>query len=262
MIKPDGVQRGLVGQIIQRFESKGFFLRGMKMMSVEKAHAEKHYADLSSKPFFGDLVDYMCSGPVVCMVWEGKEVVKTGRKIIGATNPLCVPSSPPRERCRRRNSASPPQLSRPPRLRARVASPLTPIPRPRPPSPQRLRARHHPRRLLHRAGPQRHPRLRRRRVRAARDRPLVPRGRHLVRALRQDVALRVNRCDRVPTPGARRRVVVIIGRPLRPSLIPNEASLIASRVFITNPASRTTLLRPPRPRPRRARLSAAGAPRE
>ena len=88
MIKPDGVQRGLVGQIIQRFETKGFFLRGMKMMSVEKAHAEKHYADLSSKPFFGDLVDYMCSGPVVCMVWEGKEVVKTGRKIIGATNPL------------------------------------------------------------------------------------------------------------------------------------------------------------------------------
>ena len=90
MIKPDGVQRGLVGQIIQRFETKGFFLRGMKMMSVEKAHAEKYYADLSSKPFFGDLVDYMCSGPVVCMVWEGKEVVKTGRKIIGATNPLYV----------------------------------------------------------------------------------------------------------------------------------------------------------------------------
>ena len=90
MIKPDGVQRGLVGTIIQRFEQKGFFLRGMKMMQTEKAHAEKHYADLSSKPFFGDLVDYMCSGPVVCMVWEGKEVVKTGRKIIGATNPLYV----------------------------------------------------------------------------------------------------------------------------------------------------------------------------
>ncbi|EEH54955.1 uncharacterized protein MICPUCDRAFT_60912 [Micromonas pusilla CCMP1545] len=88
MIKPDGVQRGLVGAIIARFETKGFYLRGMKMMSVTKEHAEKHYADLSSKPFFGDLVDYMCSGPVVCMVWEGKEVVKTGRKIIGATNPL------------------------------------------------------------------------------------------------------------------------------------------------------------------------------
>ena len=88
MIKPDGVQRGLVGQIIQRFETKGFFLRGMKMMSVEKAHAEKHYADLSSKPFFNDLVDYIISGPVVAMVWEGKDAVKTGRKLIGATNPL------------------------------------------------------------------------------------------------------------------------------------------------------------------------------
>jgi nucleoside diphosphate kinase len=170
MIKPDGVQRGLVGQIIARFETKGYYLRGLKMMTVERSHgascvflrcvtarfaplpqsssviccarrnsrarallilarrslaaslpaptsrfvlsltrhfppslfhpfltipfcpppptAEKHYADLSAKPFFGDLVDYMCSGPVVCMVWEGKEVVKTGRKIIGATNPL------------------------------------------------------------------------------------------------------------------------------------------------------------------------------
>ena len=88
MIKPDGVQRGLVGQIIQRFEQKGFFLRGMKMMQVEKSHAEKHYADLSSKPFFGDLVDYMCSGPVVCMVWEGPGVVKSARLMIGATNPL------------------------------------------------------------------------------------------------------------------------------------------------------------------------------
>eukprot|EP00740_Mantoniella_antarctica_P003859 CAMPEP_0181354760 /NCGR_PEP_ID=MMETSP1106-20121128/3533_1 /TAXON_ID=81844 /ORGANISM="Mantoniella antarctica, Strain SL-175" /LENGTH=142 /DNA_ID=CAMNT_0023467445 /DNA_START=39 /DNA_END=467 /DNA_ORIENTATION=- len=88
MIKPDGVQRGLVGKIICRFEAKGYYLRGMKMMQVERAHAEAHYADLSAKPFFGDLVDYMCSGPVVAMVWEGKEVVKTGRKIIGATNPL------------------------------------------------------------------------------------------------------------------------------------------------------------------------------
>ena len=87
MIKPDGVQRGLVGQIIQRFEQKGFFLRGMKMMQVEKSHAEKHYADLSSKPFFGDLVDYMCSGPVVCMVWEGDGAVKTGRVMLGETMP-------------------------------------------------------------------------------------------------------------------------------------------------------------------------------
>ena len=138
MIKPDGVQRGLVGAIIQRFEAKGFFLRGLKMMSVEKAHAEKHYADLSSKPFFGDLVDYMCSGPVVCMVWEGKEVVKTGRKIIGATNPLCVPSSPPRERCRRRNPASPPPTlasASPPRARRLAADPDPPPPSSLPAAP-------------------------------------------------------------------------------------------------------------------------------
>jgi nucleoside-diphosphate kinase len=56
-------------------------------VSVEKAHAEKHYSDLSSKPFFAGLVDYICSGPVVAMVWEGKGVVATGRTIIGATNP-------------------------------------------------------------------------------------------------------------------------------------------------------------------------------
>ena len=85
--RPDGVQRGLVAEIIARFARKGFTLRAMKMMNVSKEHAEKHYADLSAKPFFGGLVSYMCSGPVVAMVWEGKDVVKTGRKIIGATNP-------------------------------------------------------------------------------------------------------------------------------------------------------------------------------
>ncbi|EXC35650.1 Nucleoside diphosphate kinase 1 [Morus notabilis] len=87
MIKPDGVQRGLVGNIISRFEQKGFFLRGLKIITVDRALAEKHYADLSAKPFFNGLVDYIISGPVVAMVWEGKGVVTTGRKIIGATNP-------------------------------------------------------------------------------------------------------------------------------------------------------------------------------
>jgi nucleoside-diphosphate kinase len=87
MIKPDGVQRGLVGEIIKRFEQRGFTLKGLKMLTVEKAHAEKHYSDLSSKPFFPALVDYICSGPVVAMVWEGKGAVATGRTIIGATNP-------------------------------------------------------------------------------------------------------------------------------------------------------------------------------
>jgi nucleoside-diphosphate kinase len=87
MIKPDGVQRGLVGEIIKRFEQRGFKLVAMKLVQVEKAHAEKHYSDLSSKPFFAGLVDYICSGPVVAMVWEGKGAVATGRTLIGATNP-------------------------------------------------------------------------------------------------------------------------------------------------------------------------------
>lgn len=87
MIKPDGVQRGLVGEIIGRFEKKGFSLKGLKLLNVDQAFAEKHYADLSSKPFFSGLVEYIVSGPVVAMVWEGKGVVATGRKIIGATNP-------------------------------------------------------------------------------------------------------------------------------------------------------------------------------
>ncbi|XP_031391152.1 nucleoside diphosphate kinase 1-like [Punica granatum] len=87
MIKPDGVQRGLVGEIIKTFEQKGFYLRGMKLVNVERPFAEKHYEDLSSKPFFEGLVEYIISGPVVAMVWEGKNVVATGRKVIGATNP-------------------------------------------------------------------------------------------------------------------------------------------------------------------------------
>ncbi|KAF8058308.1 NDPK1 [Scenedesmus sp. PABB004] len=87
MIKPDGVQRGLVGEVIKRFEQRGYKLVGLKMLNVERSLAEKHYADLSSKPFFGALVDYIVSGPVVAMVWEGRNVVLTGRKMIGATNP-------------------------------------------------------------------------------------------------------------------------------------------------------------------------------
>eukprot|EP00899_Mesostigma_viride_P017215 jgi/Mesvir1/25495/Mv01753-RA.1 len=88
MIKPDGVQRGLIGEIIGRFERKGYLLKGLRMTNVERSLAEKHYSDLSAKPFFPALVDYICSGPVVCMVWEGKDVVKQGRKLVGETNPL------------------------------------------------------------------------------------------------------------------------------------------------------------------------------
>lgn len=88
MVKPDGVQRALVGDIIGRFERKGFTLRGLKLFTPEKQLAEEHYKDLSQKPFFKDLVDYITSGPVVAMVWEGDGVVKSARKLIGATNPL------------------------------------------------------------------------------------------------------------------------------------------------------------------------------
>eukprot|EP00999_Lentomonas_sp_LEN2_P000547 NODE_1548_length_817_cov_76.923188_g1500_i0.p1 GENE.NODE_1548_length_817_cov_76.923188_g1500_i0~~NODE_1548_length_817_cov_76.923188_g1500_i0.p1 ORF type:complete len:256 (-),score=63.45 NODE_1548_length_817_cov_76.923188_g1500_i0:50-727(-) len=89
MIKPDGVQRGLIGEVINRFERRGFKLVAMKMMTPSKQHAAKHYDDLKSKPFFPGLVDYMsCGVPVIAMVWEGKGVIKTGRKILGATNPL------------------------------------------------------------------------------------------------------------------------------------------------------------------------------
>ncbi|DBA68102.1 TPA: Nucleoside diphosphate kinase II, chloroplastic [Trebouxia sp. C0005] len=88
MIKPDGVQRALVGEIIHRFERKGFTLKALKMFVPSKELAEEHYKDLSSKPFFPKLVDYIISGPVIAMVWEGDGVVKSARKLIGATNPL------------------------------------------------------------------------------------------------------------------------------------------------------------------------------
>ncbi|KAB2576713.1 putative nucleoside diphosphate kinase protein [Lasiodiplodia theobromae] len=87
-VKPDGVQRGLVGSIIGRFENRGFKLAAIKLTTPSKEHLEKHYADLADKPFFPGLIAYMGSGPVCAMVWEGRDVVKTGRVILGATNPL------------------------------------------------------------------------------------------------------------------------------------------------------------------------------
>merc|ERR1711990_654489 len=87
MIKPDGVQRGLVGNIIGRFEAKGYKLVALKVAMPGKAHMEKHYEDLKTKKFFPSLVEYMVSGPVVCMVWEGMDAVLTGRKMLGATKP-------------------------------------------------------------------------------------------------------------------------------------------------------------------------------
>lgn len=87
-IKPDGVQRKLIGEIIQRFETKGFTLVGLKLMNVSRDLAEEHYGVHRERPFFAGLVEFITSGPVVAMVWEGDGVVASARKIIGATNPL------------------------------------------------------------------------------------------------------------------------------------------------------------------------------
>jgi nucleoside-diphosphate kinase len=87
-IKPDGVQRALVGEIIRRFETKGFTLVGLKFMKVSRELAEQHYDVHRERPFFAGLVEFITSGPVVAMVWEGDGVVAASRKMIGATNPL------------------------------------------------------------------------------------------------------------------------------------------------------------------------------
>ena len=87
-IKPDGVQRNLVGKIISRLEEKGFKLIAMKLMTVSKELAEKHYGEHKGKPFFNGLVNFITSGPIVAMVWEGKEAISALRKMMGKTNPL------------------------------------------------------------------------------------------------------------------------------------------------------------------------------
>jgi nucleoside-diphosphate kinase len=89
-IKPDGVQRKLVGEIIRRFETKGFTLVGLKILNVSRELAEQHYDVHKERPFFAGLVEFITSGPVVAMVWEGEGVVSSARKIIGATNPLAA----------------------------------------------------------------------------------------------------------------------------------------------------------------------------
>jgi nucleoside-diphosphate kinase len=87
MIKPDGVQRGLVGEIITRFENKGFTLAALKLVTPTRELAEEHYAIHRGKPFFDSVVEFVASGPVVTMIWEGGDVVALARKIMGATKP-------------------------------------------------------------------------------------------------------------------------------------------------------------------------------
>ena len=90
MIKPDGVQRGLVGPIIERFERRGYKLAALKLYSPAKSLLEEHYGEHKGKPFFEPLVNYMLMGPVVCMIWEGLDIVKTGRKCLVLLNHLTL----------------------------------------------------------------------------------------------------------------------------------------------------------------------------
>ena len=87
MIKPDGVRRQLVGEIIQRFEAKGFTLTALQMVTPTREQAEAHYEVHRGKPFFEGVVDFISSGPIVAMIWEGPDVVALARKLMGATKP-------------------------------------------------------------------------------------------------------------------------------------------------------------------------------
>jgi nucleoside-diphosphate kinase len=87
LVKPDGVQRGLAGEVISRLERRGLHLVGMKLVRVSRELAERHYAEHRAKPFFGELVDFITSAPVVAMVWEGPGAVSLVRATMGATDP-------------------------------------------------------------------------------------------------------------------------------------------------------------------------------
>jgi nucleoside-diphosphate kinase len=91
IIKPDGVARGLIGEILTRFEKKGLSLAGLKLINVEKATAEKHYAEHSAKPFFPSLVSFITGGPVVVMCLEGNGAILVVRGLIGPTSGLKAP---------------------------------------------------------------------------------------------------------------------------------------------------------------------------
>src|SRR5258708_534063 len=87
MVKPDGVERRLVGEIIRRVEAPGLNLVGMKMLAPDVALAEKHYAVHRERPFFGELVEFVTRGPVVAMAWEGSQAITLSRKMMGALKP-------------------------------------------------------------------------------------------------------------------------------------------------------------------------------
>ena len=88
LVKPDGVRRGLSGEIVARLERRGFELRGARLLKIPRALAQEHYAEHKGKPFFGDLVSFITSGPVLALAVRGEAAIKTVRTMMGATNPL------------------------------------------------------------------------------------------------------------------------------------------------------------------------------
>jgi len=88
LVKPDAFARGLTGEIIRRFEDKGLKITALRHMQVTEDLAKQHYAEHDGKPFFGELVEFITSGPIVAMVLEGESAIKAARQVIGATNPL------------------------------------------------------------------------------------------------------------------------------------------------------------------------------
>lgn len=94
MVKPDGVRRRLVGEVVSRIEAKGYDIKEMKLFTIDESLAKKHYGEHTDKPFFGELVEFITSGPVVAMVVEGADAVLGLRSIMGATNPIeAIPGS-------------------------------------------------------------------------------------------------------------------------------------------------------------------------
>jgi len=87
MVKPDGVQRGLIGEIISRFEQRGLKLVGAKALQLDEELAKTHYSEHEGKPFFAGLIEFITSGPVFAMVWEGKDATRQVRRMVGATDP-------------------------------------------------------------------------------------------------------------------------------------------------------------------------------
>jgi nucleoside-diphosphate kinase len=88
LVKPDGMRRGLAGEIVARFERRGLELRGARLLKVSKAMGREHYAEHKGKPFFGSLVDFISSGPVLALAVSGESAISVVRTMMGATNPL------------------------------------------------------------------------------------------------------------------------------------------------------------------------------